>query len=173
MLRSQFVGCEACWLEAQLICCHGIWRARSCSRMGTAGEMRKEGSSLDLLEKSHPYRHLTWLCMPVLNRGRGRLWGRKVSWHVWCPLLSKLPSSWSVVDQGKEEKSWRIPITDKRLNSSMLRPMKPFARRLGVTLIVGCCWLLFCLEILRSKRQQNIIGQTWSRSLPAGSSLST
>jgi hypothetical protein len=31
-----------------------------------------------------------------------------------------------------------IPMTDNRLNSSMLRPKKPFARRLGVTLIVSC-----------------------------------
>lgn len=34
----------------------------------------------------------------------------------------------------------------------MLRPMKPFARRLVVTLIVGCCWLRFCLESLRSQK---------------------
>jgi hypothetical protein len=36
-----------------------------------------------------------------------------------------------------EEELGCKPITDNRLNSSMLRPIKPRARRLGVILIVG------------------------------------
>jgi hypothetical protein len=54
-----------------------------------------------------------------------------------------VPSAFKALEIGQEEREessevMRIPMTDNRLNSSMLRPKKPFARRLGVTLIVSC-----------------------------------